>query len=139
MASRVRELGRAETRTTFPWGDEVKLNGQAMANCDGCGSQWDNTQTAPVGSFAPNGFGLYDMVGNIYEWVADCFHPDYTGAPTDGSNWTAACPDIRRHVCRGGSYGAYPDNIRSATRKWLSSDGPNRFLGFRVARTLVAP
>jgi formylglycine-generating enzyme required for sulfatase activity len=130
---------RAGTTTTFPWGDEVQLNGMVMANCDGCGSQWDNTETAPVGSFPPNRFGLYDMVGNIYEWVADCFHPDYTGAPTDGSNWTIACPDVHRHVARAGSWGANPSNIRSATRKWLSSDAPNRFLGFRVARTLLAP
>jgi formylglycine-generating enzyme required for sulfatase activity len=125
---------RAGTRTMFPWGDEVGSNN---ANCDGCGSQWDGSQTAPVGSFPRNRFGLYDMVGNVYEWVADCYHPDYTGAPADGSNWTAACPDAHRHAARAGSWGANPGNIRSATRKPLSADAPNRFLGFRVGRTLA--
>ena len=54
-----------EAETTYPWGDEIKLNGKAMANCNGCGSQWDGKQTAPVGSFPANRFGLYDMVGNV--------------------------------------------------------------------------
>ena len=55
---------RAGTTTIYPWGDDIKLNGQAMANCRRCGSKWDGEQTAPVGSFAPNNFGLYDIVGN---------------------------------------------------------------------------
>ena len=58
-----------------------------MANCDGCGSKWDDQQTAPVGSFAPNKFGLYDMVGNVLEWTEDCLHENYNGAPADGSAW----------------------------------------------------
>ena len=61
---------RAGTETAYPWGDEI--GDGTMANCDGCGSQWDNKQTAPVGSFAANGFGLYDMVGNVWEWTEDC-------------------------------------------------------------------
>jgi formylglycine-generating enzyme required for sulfatase activity len=110
--------------------------GENNANCDGCGTQWDNRQPAPVGSFSPNGFGLYDMVGNVCEWVADCYHADYTDAPTDGSNWTAGCRGVDRHMLRAGSWGAYPGNLRSATRKVLSADVPNRYLGFRIARTL---
>jgi len=124
---------RAGTTTVYPWGDDV---GENNANCNGCGTQWDNRQPAPVGSFSPNEFGLYDMVGNVYEWVADCYHADYTDAPTDGSNWTAGCPGVDRHMVRAGSWGAYPGNLRSATRKVLSADVPNRFLGFRIARTL---
>jgi formylglycine-generating enzyme required for sulfatase activity len=58
---------RAGTTTIYPWGDDIRLNGKAMANCNGCGSKWDNTQAAPVGSFPPNKFGLYDMAGNIFE------------------------------------------------------------------------
>jgi formylglycine-generating enzyme required for sulfatase activity len=56
---------RAGSQTKYPWGDEIKPNGKVMANCDGCGSRWDNKQTAPVGSLAANAFGLYDMVGNV--------------------------------------------------------------------------
>ena len=62
---------RAGTTTVYPWGDDIKLNGQVMANCNGCGSKWDHTQPAPVGSFAPNQFGPYDMIGNVWEWVED--------------------------------------------------------------------
>jgi formylglycine-generating enzyme required for sulfatase activity len=76
---------RAGTQTAYPWGDQV---GKGNANCDGCGSQWDRQQAAPVGSFAPNGFGLYGMVGNLWVWVEDCYHDDYSRAPVDGSAWT---------------------------------------------------
>ena len=67
---------RAGTETAYSWGDEIGVN---RANCDGCGSEWDDTQTSPVGSFEPNGFGLYDMHGNVYEWVEDRCHGNYEG------------------------------------------------------------
>src|SRR6185436_13912074 len=73
---------RAGSTTAYPWGDDI---GQGKANCDGCGGQWDKKQTAPVGSFSPNAFGLYDMHGNIWEWAEDCYVENYDGAPTDGS------------------------------------------------------
>ena len=50
------------------------------ANCNGCGSQWDNEQTSPAGSFAANAFGLYDMAGNVWQWVQDCYHGNYMSA-----------------------------------------------------------
>jgi formylglycine-generating enzyme required for sulfatase activity len=65
---------RAGTKTAYYWGNEI---GKNNANCDGCGSQWDNKQTAPVGSFKSNAFGLYDMAGNVWQWVEDCYHDDY--------------------------------------------------------------
>ena len=77
---------RAGTQTAYPWGNDI---GENNANCRGCGSQWDGKQTAPVGSFSPNGFGLYDMVGNVGQWTEDCYHDSYNGAPADGSAWTA--------------------------------------------------
>src|SRR5689334_17470846 len=91
---------RAGTQTAYPWGDAIGTNN---ANCHACGSQWDAKQTAPVGSFAANGFGLYDMVGNVREWTEDCYHDTYSGAPTDGSAWIEGgnCYD---RVVRGGSF-----------------------------------
>ncbi|MBV8105826.1 MAG: SUMF1/EgtB/PvdO family nonheme iron enzyme [Hyphomicrobiales bacterium] len=126
---------RAGTQTPYPWGDGLKLNGKAMANCAGCGSQWDGKQTAPVGSFPANAFGLYDMAGNVRAWTEDCGNENYRGAPADGSPWTSG--DCSRRVVRGGSWGDFPDDLRSADRDWAYSDYRIDFLGFRVARTLT--
>ncbi len=134
---------RAGTQTAYPWGDDI---GKGNANCDGCGSQWDSKQqTAPVGSFAANKFGLYDMVGNVWEWVQDCYHSNYEvespqgkiDPPTEGSEWTAACPDDRHRVVRGGSWSTNPETLRSANRDGATSDDRNHGLGFRVARTFA--
>ena len=58
---------------------------RAMRTATGAASKWDNQQTSPVGSFKPNAFGLYDMAGNVWQWVQDCYHANYIGAPDDGS------------------------------------------------------
>jgi formylglycine-generating enzyme required for sulfatase activity len=76
---------RHDGTTAYPWRDDI---GRDNANCKACASQW-LYQTAPVGSFAPNRFGLYDMVGNVWAWTEDCYHDSYSGAPTDGSAWTS--------------------------------------------------
>jgi formylglycine-generating enzyme required for sulfatase activity len=128
---------RAGSQTKYPWGDDVKLNGQAMANCKGCGGQWDGKQkTAPVGSFPANAFGLHDMIGNVWAWTEDCWNASYQGAPADGSPWTSH--DWSRHVVRGGSWGDVPDRLRSVNRhQGGTATGVRRDnLGFRVARTL---
>ena len=131
---------RADTTTAYPWGDDIKPNGRAMANCIGCGSEWDAKQTAPVGSFPPNKFGLYDMVGNVFEWTEDCRHDSYDGAPTDGSAWLADnAGDCTNRVGRGGSYGNPPVELRSGGRYGFTVGNRSVYLGFRVARTLLAP
>jgi formylglycine-generating enzyme required for sulfatase activity len=123
---------RAGTQTAYSWGDEI---GKGNANCLNCGSKWDGTQAAPVGSFAPNQFGLYDTHGNVWEWVEDCYQGNYNGAPTDGSAW-AAGGDCTRRVLRGGSWYDKPDEIRSAHRLWLAPNNRMVHVGFRVGRML---
>jgi len=118
---------RAGSDRKYPWGPEIKLDGKAMANCNGCGSQWDGKQTAPVGSFAANRFGLYDMVGNVWEWTEDCWHANYEGAPADGSVWPSG--DCILRVVRGGSWDDIPDVLRSAARNWFSSESRYVSLG----------
>jgi formylglycine-generating enzyme required for sulfatase activity len=122
---------RAGTTTIYSWGDEI---GRGNANCNGCGSEWDR-RPAPVGSFAPNQFGLYDMHGNVWEWVEDCLHTNYEGAPEDGSAWIAQ-GDCNNRVLRGGSWFGAPPGLRSALRFWFSADDHAFDLGFRVGRTL---
>jgi formylglycine-generating enzyme required for sulfatase activity len=126
---------RAGTTTAYPWGDDVKLNGEAIANCDGCGSKWDGKQTAPVGSFPPNKFGLYDMVGNVWEWTEDCWHNSYPGAPVNGSGWTVS-GDCTNRVVRGGAWDFSVRLLRSAHRGYAPAHDPNINFGFRVARML---
>ena len=95
-----------------------------------------HVHTAPVGSFdEPNGFGLHDMLGNTREWVADCWHDDYKGAPTDGSAWMRG-GNCRLRVVRGGSWANVPRNMRAATRIAWTRETRSDVLSFRVARTL---
>ena len=119
--------------TPYLWGDDI---GKNNANCNGCGSQWDERQTAPVGSFKPNAFGLYDMAGNVWEWVEDCYHPDYEDAPRDASAWTTG--DCAYRVVRGGAWNFTPEYLRSAFRfPRLYSSLRIYSIGFRVGRTLT--
>ena len=104
---------RAGTSTRYSWGDGI---GKNRANCAGCGSRWDSRSTAPVGSFAANGFGLHDMHGNVWEWVEDCWNGRYDGAPRDGSAWLAG--DCGKRVLRGGSWYHDPRYLRAANRSW---------------------
>lgn len=90
--------------------------------------------TAPVGSFYPNSFKLYDMIGNVWEWAQDCSHDNYKGAPGDGSAWESG--DCGRRVERGGSWSNVPSNARAALRFGDQPDFRDSNLGFRLARTL---
>ncbi|WP_286239640.1 SUMF1/EgtB/PvdO family nonheme iron enzyme [Neptuniibacter halophilus] len=119
---------RAGNLTTYWWGNELK---PGMANCAGCGSEWDGKQTAPVGSFPANTWGLHDMTGNVEEWVADCYEDNYNLAPLDGSAYRKrACA---HRVMRGGSWFEIDRLIRPASRYRHPVDSKRNSWGFRVA------
>ncbi|MCG6870595.1 MAG: SUMF1/EgtB/PvdO family nonheme iron enzyme [Gammaproteobacteria bacterium] len=125
---------RAGTRTAYWWGNDV---GRNRANCDGCGSRWDDKQTAPVGSFPANPFGLSDTAGNVWEWVQDCWHENYQGAPEDGSKpWGEEDGGVcQRRVLRGCSWSYGPGFLRSAYR-WFYPGFWDNYWGFRLAQDL---
>ena len=128
---------RAGTTTAYPWGDDI---GKNNANCDGCGSQWDNSKRRRSAPLPAKQFGLYDMVGNVWEWTEDCGHDNYNGAPTDGSAWLAAnAGDCTQRIVRGGSWLFTPDNLRSAFRNAYATVYRYDYVGFRVVRTLLGP
>src|SRR5262249_46956558 len=99
--------------------------------CEGCGSAWDSKQTAPVGQFAANAFGLHDMYGNAWEWTQDCWHGDYTGASRDGTAWVTG-GGCNSRVVRGGSWFSLLTVFRAAARKENATDGRGYSLAFRV-------
>ncbi len=137
---------RAGTTTARWWGDEL---GTGRAVCNGCGSRWDDRSTAPVGSFPPNPWGLHDMLSNVSEVVADCWHESHRGHPTDGSPRLEApegWPDgeCRRATWRGGAWPFFTWTVRAATRSGGNMDLGDRrdhpraggSSGFRVAKTV---
>jgi formylglycine-generating enzyme required for sulfatase activity len=123
---------RAGTETKYWWGNNI---GKNRANCDGCGSRWDDKSTAPVGSFASNPFGIYDTVGNVWEWCVDPWHSNYKGAPTDGQVWSGGDESYR--VLRGGSWNYFPWNARTAFRNRNTSGGRVGNFGFRVVSSVA--
>ena len=125
---------RAGTATARHWGNPI---GRGQANCDGCGSRWDDRRTAPVGSFAPNSFGLYDMLGNNWEWVKDCYTRSHDQRPLDGAAFVGGL--CKERVMRGGSFESDPRRLRAANRnKHRAGDIDNDF-GFRVLREIDQP
>ena len=131
---------RAGTSTPFWWGSSISTD---QANFDGSfaypplGSSPTGEyrgRTVPVDSFMPNPWGLYQVHGNVYEWVEDCWHNNYTGAPTDGSPWTIV--DCARHILRGGAWNFAPWQLRSGDRGAVASAVNLLPVGVRVARTI---
>jgi formylglycine-generating enzyme required for sulfatase activity len=126
---------RGGTTTVRWWGDDI---GVANANCNGCGSKADGRVLTDVDSFKPNPFGLYGVLGNAWQWTADCWHASYVGAPGDGRAWKD--PSCTKHVIRGGSWDNTPIFVRSAARSGAPAT-PGEYdysslSGFRVARDL---
>jgi formylglycine-generating enzyme required for sulfatase activity len=114
---------RAGTTTRYWWGDNISKD---KANYGG-------DRTSEVGSYPANQFGLYDMHGNVWEWVEDRWHETYQGAPEDGTVWLQGNDSSR--VVRGGSWGRFPRDLRAACRLRVGSVGRDGHLGFRVAGT----
>jgi len=122
---------RAGSSARYWWGERMAPR---MANCKGCGDPYDPHQPLKVGSLSPNPFGLNDVNGGVAQWVADCWHPTYQGAPADGSAWTE--PDCREHVLRGGSWRNDASYARSASRMHYDTGVRYPAHGLRVARSL---
>ncbi len=122
---------RGGTSSRYWWGDSMQ---SGKANCKGCGGDWSNEEPAEVDAFPANPYGLYGTSGGVWEWVADCWHKSYAGAPRDGSAWSQS--DCRENVIRGGSWRNDKTYAHSASR--FTYDTGVRYIlnGFRVAKSL---
>ena len=134
---------RAGSVTARYWGDDpvqacrfANVADQSRFQTWGFGQKHECTDghyfTAPAGGYAPNRFGLYDMLGNAWEWTEDCWNASYAGAPADGSAWLTG--DCAQRVCRGGSWSTVPRFARAATRYKNTADHRDNLTGFRLAR-----
>ncbi|GAA6167885.1 SUMF1/EgtB/PvdO family nonheme iron enzyme [Sessilibacter corallicola] len=125
--------------TRFFWGDAPDAN---YANGDQNYNWPDDgyVGTAPVKTFKPNKFGVYDLIGNVAEWVGDCWHDNYVGAPRNSREpWLERRPgDCDRHVNRGGAFIGSVNSLKITRRAWKQSDFKSNRLGFRLARSLIS-
>ena len=138
---------RAGSTTRYPWGDGDPE--KVVGNFTGEGDRSPSKRSwsiafprysdgywgpAPVKTYPANPFGLYDMEGNVSEWVEDCWHDNYVRAPRDSAAWVN--PGCLKRVVRGGSWGSDPDQVRSAFRVGAAADTRSARVGFRIARDL---
>jgi formylglycine-generating enzyme required for sulfatase activity len=121
---------RAGAQTPFACGNEISTRDANFLH-DENGARIGIGRRSAVGSYAPNGFGLHDMHGNVCEWIADTWHPDYSHAPIDGSSWIEH--GDTRCVIRGGAWDYLPRLLRSCWRDWQQADQRTDIVGFRVA------
>jgi formylglycine-generating enzyme required for sulfatase activity/class 3 adenylate cyclase len=121
---------RGGTTTAYWWGAQFV---PGMANCKGCGGTYDPSKPTKVGLLPANPFGVRDVSGSVSQWVADCWHSSYQGAPRNGIAWSA--PNCRQHVLRGGSWRNDASDLRVASRAYYESGVRYPTHGFRVAVT----
>ena len=127
---------RAGSNTRWSWGDSHLQSGDYawdISNSKGFNAWFGQNKTQRVAQKIPNAFGLFDMHGNVWEWVQDCWHDNYTGAPVDAGAWTTGCSGSTR-VLRGGSWIDYPSSLRSAIRYRYTPDIRSADGGLRLAR-----
>ena len=139
---------RAGTQASRYWGDEVSAqcdhaNGYDQTAESEFHRPWPaapcrdgSVHTSYVGEHEENGFGLADMLGNVWEWTEDCWHRNYGGAPSDGSAWVTR-GGCRKRVLRGGSWNDEPKLLSSALRSWDTRGNRTSRHGFRVTRALT--
>lgn len=134
---------RAGSTTGYYWGQEPThdLANYGIEDCGPCGARRDGRDrwyfTSPVGSFPPNAFGLYDALGNVWQWTEDCTHYSFKGAPADGAAWmTDTDRACYNHLVRGGSWLDPGILLTIFVRNPWGSDDRNYANGFRVARSL---
>jgi formylglycine-generating enzyme required for sulfatase activity len=128
---------RAGSTTTYSWGDKIdcgkaSYDGGRGSDCAAHTGWFSLRGTQLVGTYSANRWGLHDMLGNVWEWCEDNWHPDYHGAPDDGSAWRGG--DASTRILRGGAWNYSPSGLRSADRNWFPPDGRTSFIGLRVAR-----
>jgi formylglycine-generating enzyme required for sulfatase activity len=130
---------RAGSATAYPWGAKASHDFANYGRDECCAGlaagkdRWEHT--SPVGQFPANAFGLHDMLGNVWEWVQDAYHPDYAGAPADGSAWTVNA-DPSQRVLRGGSWYFNAAYMRVGNRYKAAASDRVYFTGLRIARSL---
>lgn len=127
---------RAGTTGNYWWNSN---NAKKKANCSlGCDSEYIrflSSSSAPVARYSPNAWGIFDTAGNIAEWVQDCYHPSFVGAPPVASAWVAGSCD--RRTLRGGSFKSKALEITSASREGVAASTQKKFIGFRVVREIL--
>ncbi len=139
-------VARAGTTTRWYWGESGSGQCRYANGADLQGKKHNSNwvvvecddgyyQTSQVGSFQANAFGVFDMAGNVWEWVEDCWNDNYQGAPADGRAWMSG--NCGPRVLRGGSWVVDPENVRPANRNWGIPGYRSSDVGFRIARTLT--
>ena len=121
-------VARAGTTTNFPWGDSIS---NQQVRCLACGDK--KSKSEKVGQFPANKFGLYEVADGVWEWVSDCWHPEFSGAPTNGSAWVQT-GDCNLRVLRGGSVVSVQNQLRVTFRTPSNPINRAELVGFRVLR-----